>query len=262
MKCLLLLLLAAGFTTCAAQSPDGQSGQTTTAAYAVARVSAEFTKKIDTKDAKVGDEISARITADSTLPDGTELRKGMRLIGAVVQVHSKGGGNPTSLLAFTLDGVAVPGGREIRVHTTLTSLSGPQRVTVREPVEAVDPTTLAGAPETSRNSGRNGGNSSRAQTPMAPSRGTLASLDAAAATVPHSNGPTGLEDPRAAGSSAKGTYVSDAIQVHHYPVANMPGVILSSQITAAISGVLDSPAQNIRVESGTKMTMDASVVEP
>lgn len=259
MKCLALLFTAACSMPLSAQTPTEQAGQTTSAAYTSTRISAEFTRKIDTRDSRVGDEIAARTTADATLPDGTELRWGARLSGTIVDSHSKSGGNSTSLLAFTVDRATLPNGQEIRLHTTLNSLSGPPRVILdAEPPETTNP--LAGATPGSRSSGRPGGSAVRGLPPLAPSTGTLSGLDATPITVAHSNGPTGLNDPRAAGSSAKGTYVSDAIQVHHYPVANMPGVILSSQVTATISGVLDSPAQNIRVESGTKMTMDASVV--
>jgi hypothetical protein len=71
---------------------------------------------------------------------------------------------------------------------------------------------------------------------------------------------TGMNDPRAEGTPATGTYVSDALAVHHYPVGNMPGVVLSSQATASVSGAVDANGQNIRLDTGTKMTVNAAVV--
>lgn len=261
MKCLVLLLFAACPLTVPAQSsPGDQTGQTTSAATAATRLSAEFTRKIDTKDARVGDEISARTTADATLPDGTELRKGTRLTGSVVEVHAKSSANPASLLAFTIDRATLPNGQEIRLHSTLTSMSAAGHGdTLESPpdMQALSAPALGTA---------SGGRSSRgtlgAGSVRAPSASTLGEIEASAGGTARTNVPTGMGDPRAAGASARGTYISDAIQVHHYPVANMPGVVLSSQVTASISGALESRGQNIRVESGTKMTMDAAILAP
>jgi hypothetical protein len=41
---------------------------------AAGSVSAELTKRIDTKNAKLGDEVDARVTSAAKLPDGTEGR--------------------------------------------------------------------------------------------------------------------------------------------------------------------------------------------
>jgi hypothetical protein len=56
---------------------------------AAAAVSAELTKRIDTKNAKQGDEVDARVTDAAKLPDGTELPRGTKLKGKVTDVKAK-----------------------------------------------------------------------------------------------------------------------------------------------------------------------------
>ena len=252
MKCLALLLYAVCFIASPLQFPTAggpaeQAGQTTYTATAATPISAEFTKKIDTKDARPGDELSVRTTADATLANGTELRKGTRLAGTVIEVRSKSNANPSSLLAFTIDRAVLQNGQEFQLHSTLTSMSAPAQRAVAENPPDMEAAALGTTPGGRSSGGKSGGSSLR--TPPA---------DALAG--PTAPVPTGGNDPRAAGASARGNYVSDALQVHHYPVANMPGVILSSQMTASISGALECRGENIRVESGTRMTMYASII--
>jgi hypothetical protein len=52
-------------------------------------VAAELTQRIDTKNAKQGDEVAARTTMAARLPDGTELPSGTKLTGKVTDVKAK-----------------------------------------------------------------------------------------------------------------------------------------------------------------------------
>jgi hypothetical protein len=76
------LLIVAAIPLCfSAHDAAGQTGETTSSAAAATQIAAEFTKKVDTKDAKVGDDVLARITSDAVLADGTQLPRGTRLTG-------------------------------------------------------------------------------------------------------------------------------------------------------------------------------------
>jgi hypothetical protein len=269
MKSVALLIVAAfAFASAgSAQSPD-QSGVSTTGATAFSRMSAEFTKKIDTKDAKVGDEVAARTTASITFTDGTELPKGTRLAGTVSEVRAKSDTQKIAHVAININRAILQDGHEIPLHVTLTSLSAPA-----PPSGAATPDMTMGTPNVGAQGGGRVSASSVAEMGGGLSGGTTGVTSGrgskrGAASVPDSSADatlpgsvrTGLGDPRAEGSSATGTYVSDALQVRHYAVGNMPGVVLSSQATASVSGVLDAGGQNIRVESGSKMTMNAAIV--
>jgi hypothetical protein len=100
-------------------SPNAaQSGQTATSAVSVP---AELSKKIDAKKARIGNEVSAVITTDTKLPDGTQLPKGTKLVGTVTAVPGR---TNTGHLTFDFDRAVLHSGQTVLVHTTLTSVSG------------------------------------------------------------------------------------------------------------------------------------------
>ena len=80
MKCLSLIPIAilsvALRGALQGQTGAGPSGPMVASA---ASVSAELTKGIDTKKAKVGDEVEVKTTSTAKLPNGTDLPKGTKL---------------------------------------------------------------------------------------------------------------------------------------------------------------------------------------
>ena len=105
---------------------NAQTGQTAASAVSVP---AELNKKIDVKKVKVGHEVSATITADTKLPDGTQLPKGTKLVGTVTEVPGKAN---TGHLTFDFDRAVLHSGQSVLVHTTLTSVSGTPATTVAD----------------------------------------------------------------------------------------------------------------------------------
>jgi hypothetical protein len=77
---------------------------------------AKIDGKLSTKNAKVGDVISAKITRSWKLTDGTEIPKGSKVVGKVSIVKSKKDGNGNSMLSFRLDEIDVKGGAAVPVH--------------------------------------------------------------------------------------------------------------------------------------------------
>jgi hypothetical protein len=100
-------------------------------------VLAEFTGKLDTRSAKVGDTITARTRAKAKLADGAELPKGAKLIGTVVAVESKQAGNGTSSLSIRFDRVEVKGSAQITVHAALVAIAPPPLASGELPLGSV-----------------------------------------------------------------------------------------------------------------------------
>src|ERR1700709_387737 len=100
MKNLALVVVAAFFSV--ALQAQTQSSASASAGTST-RILAEFNKKVDTKDARVGDEVSARVVVDAGLADGTVLSKGTRLIGTVTEVRAKSNTDKTAHLALRFD---------------------------------------------------------------------------------------------------------------------------------------------------------------
>jgi len=274
MKYLSLLAFAAcsialpahSFAQSGATASGSATAQTAGTFSATSRLSAEFTRKIDTKDAKVGDQVSARTTAKASLADGTELPKGTVLTGTVTEVHAKSSAEKTAHLAFSFDRAVLHDGREIPMHATLTSLSAPASASAGSTDDAFagGGPVSAGAAGGGRVAGGGGlvGGAARTTTGLAGSTAGVAgsALGGVGATAGEVAQPVASAGVDAAGSVGTGSYVSDALRVNHYAVGNLPGVVLTSQANASVSAALDANGQNISLASGTQMTLNASTI--
>jgi hypothetical protein len=94
---------------------------------AAAAVSAELTKHLDTKNAKQGDEVDARVTDAAKLPDGTELPRGTKLIGKVTDVKAKSKEDKSAHLEFNIDHAVLKDGKELPVVVVVMAVTGPSQ---------------------------------------------------------------------------------------------------------------------------------------
>ena len=202
-------------------SSTPQAGQP----VAATSVSAELTKRIDTKNAKQGDEVDARVTSTAKLPDGTELPRGTKLIGKVTDVKAKSKEDKSSHLAFSLDRAVLKDGKELPVMVALMSVTGPAQNSAEM---MMSPGGGGSAPSSGGSSG--GGMSSSAPS-SAPSNPIVVNTG-----QPQSSAGV-LKNPQ-----------------DRVPVGNMPGVTLSGAGPGA-AGSLDAAGDNISLDSGTKLTL-------
>ena len=212
-------------------SPQGTT-QAARAGAQAASVSAELTKEIDTKHAKVGDAVEARVTSAAKLPDGTELPRGTKLEGKVMNVHASSKEDKTAHLAFNLDHAVLKGGQQVPVHAALTSVTAPA-----QPTTADLPMSSGSAPASS-GGGMQGGASGGSAT---------------SSPVPATTAPIMTESQPA--TTKGGTITSGQ---DHVPVGNLPGVMLTGTSDANSAGSLDAAGQNISLRSGTKLTLSLS----
>jgi hypothetical protein len=193
----------------------------------------ELTKRIDVKKAKVGDEVDVKTTSNAKLPDGTDLPKGTKLIGKVTVVHAKSKEDNTSHIAFDLERAVTKDGHEMPVHAAVTSVLAPA-----QPAESTYAPGGGVGGGGAAAGGGGGTNGSPGGTAPAP----------ASASVPITSS---SEQSASAAQVAKGP--RDQV-----PVANMPGVVLTSADGVSSAGSLDAANQNISLDSGTKMTLNLS----
>jgi hypothetical protein len=202
-----------------------QAGQPVTAAA----VSAELTKRLDTKSAKQGDEVDARVTDAAKLPDGTELPRGTKLIGKVTDVKAKSKEDKSAHLAFNIDHAVLKDGKQVPVAVVMMSVTGPSQGAT----DAMMPGAGASPSSAGGSSGSSGSPASSA--PATPSASVIA-------------------DPGQ--SSAGGVLKSTEDRV---PVGNMPGVMLTGPgNTAGSAGSLDASGDNISLGSGTKLILSVA----
>lgn len=201
---------------------------------AAASVSAELTKRIDTKNAKQGDELDARVTSTAKLQDGTELPRGTKLIGKVTDVKAKSKEDKSAHLAFIIDHAVLKDGKQLPVMVAVTSVTGPAQ-------SSAGPMMMPGGGAAPGGSASPSGSSSS---------GSMGS-----STPAPRPGPI-IADTGQSQSSAGGVLKSTQDRV---PVGNMPGVILSGAGgSAGSSGTLDAAGDNISLDSGTKLTLNVA----
>jgi hypothetical protein len=228
MKYLSLVPVAIFSLALQAQTGSVASGTTTAGTNAAAAsVSAELTKRIDTKKAKVGDEVDVKTTSAARFADGTELPKGTKLVGKVTDVHPQSNADKTSHVAFDLERAVTKDGHDVPVHAAVTSM-----MVSTQPADNSAMMSPGGGSGGAAGGGSAGGSGSTSSAPSAPSMPVVSSQDQPAQSAQVAKGP------------------QDRV-----PVANLPGVVLTSSDGVSSSGSLDSN-KNISLESGTKMTLN------
>jgi hypothetical protein len=196
-----------------------------------ASVTAELTKGIDTKRAKVGDEVDAKTTNEAKLPDGTVLPKGTKLAGNVVDVTAKSKEQKNSHLVISLNRLVMKDGSDKPIRAAVTSVTAPASNQMADM-----PMSSGAGSSPSGGASSAGGGSTTASTPSTPS-------------LPSSSMPSQAQ-------SAEGGMLKNAND--RVPVGNLPNVVLSAPSTPQSAGVLDGVGENISLQNGTKLTVNVA----
>jgi hypothetical protein len=191
-----------------------------------------LTKHLDTKNAKQGDEVDARVTDAAKLPDGTELPRGTKLVGKVTDVKAKSKEDKSAHLAFNIDHAVLKDGKELPVVVVVMAVTGPSQ---------------GGSTQAMM---QGGGGAAGA------SGGGASGGSAGSTSSPTSSTPSAPMMTDSGQSSAGGVLKSTQDRV---PVGNMPGVMLTGPGNSTGSaGSLDASGDNISLGSGTKLILSVA----
>jgi hypothetical protein len=252
---------ATGNTAASAAGQANLSSASASAAEAT-NLSAELTKKVDTKNAKVGDEVAARTTSAARLSDGTKLPKGAHLLGKVTDVQAKSADQKASRLAFTFDRAVLHDGRTIPIRAAVMSLAPP--VTAAAVSADSDASAAAGAgPIAAGGGGRasaggggllGGGGGALRSTGGVVGNTVGGVTNTSARTLNTTESTT-----RNVGATGLHT-VGSTLSATQLRVSNLPGVNFDSiaRASTSSSAVLNAQGRNISLASGTQMTLSVS----
>jgi hypothetical protein len=87
------------------------------------RIFAEFDKLVHVKRVKVGDPVTAHLTAPVKLRDGTELPKGSKLVGSVTELKVKADKEGPSKLGLLFTTVVTKDGKEVPLQLALVAVA-------------------------------------------------------------------------------------------------------------------------------------------
>ena len=207
---------------------------------------AELTKSLDAKKAKPGDEVTARVTQDVKSDGRVVIHRGSKLIGHVTEAQARTKENSESKLGIVFDKAVVKGGSEVTLNAI---------------VQALAPGERAPAPNLGDDSGR-----MAAPAPMgggAPMGGMGEVTGAATSTVNSTLGGVNNTVGQAAGSTTGtvGAAASGTLNNTSRGVIGMEGLTLSSAASGAANAqgsVISSTSRNVKLESGTRMVLQAN----
>jgi hypothetical protein len=215
-----------------------------TAGVAMSPVNGELVDKLDSKTAKAGDSVVVKTKSNVTTSDGTQIPKGSKLVGKVVQAKPSGQGNDNSQVALQFDHAELKGGQTMPIRAEIVGLSA------SDSEMNAAPDTMASAPSapssspTTASGGMNGSPSASQAQAATPSPTSSASP---------STGP--------AAGPAPGTVVARTgnIAIH---TTSIPGVLLANNEPgqqdprmAQASGILLGPKRDIHLDSGTRVVI-------
>jgi len=205
----------------------------------------ELAKTVDAKNAKPGDEVTARLTQDVLAKGKVILPRGSKVIGHVSEVQAHGKDHPESRLVVVFDKIAVKGGQEVARSFVIAAVAPPvvlQQPSVRSDNMGVPQSmgskgnlsggTVSGVPSTGSSDARN------------PARADTASPRINAESGSGESGPPGVLT-----SASRG-------------VVGMEGLSLDSNAGGPPASILRSTKKNVKLEGGTQLLLQAIGAEP
>jgi hypothetical protein len=275
-----LAVAAHGQSAGGSEYAAAQGGQASAPAAQGIYVAAELSKKLDTGNAKVGDPVVAKTTADAQLADGTKLPKGSKLVGRVTDVLAKSHDHHDSHLTFVFDHAALKDGRELPVRTSVQALSAPAPVAASSSDDMMASNSSPGGDSMVRGGGSSHGNAGGVSGAVPGTAGTtaggLASNVTSGAAMNGSGNATG-------NLGANGTPLNSTAGLNAglagqaMPVGNLYGVTFSTVSSTAGSAAADASnggasssagsstatmltghGRNVSLESGSQITLSVA----
>ena len=214
-----------------------------TAGVAMSPVNGELVDKLDSKTAKAGDSVVVKTKSNVTTSDGTQIPKGSKLVGKVVQAKPSGQGNDNSQVALQFDHAELKGGQTMPIRAEIVGLSA------SDSEMNAAPDTMASAP------------SAPSSSPTTASGGMNGSPSASQAQAATPSPTSASPSTGPAAGPAPGTVVARTgnIAIH---TTSIPGVLLANNEPgqqdprmAQASGILLGPKRDIHLDSGTRVVI-------
>jgi len=242
--------------TQAAAQASAQENPAVTDRY-LTSVETELTSRVDSKNAVVDQEVTARTKQPANLADGRVLPKGTKLVGHVTRVQAQTNSQPYAMLAITFSRAELKDGESVALRSVIRTVAPPVHMSARDSamMDAGGPIGAGGG--TNASAGGLGSGGSRGGGGLAGgglAGGTVRGVGQTAGTTVGGVG-------AGAGSVANipGGVVGQAGEtVSAAPRATgLAGVMLSNSGSGSegVSGTLSAAGRNIQLDSGTQITM-------
>jgi hypothetical protein len=216
-------------------------------------VSGELVGKIDTKNAKAGDEVVVKTTEKATFADGIEIPKGSKIMGHVTEVQAHDKSNENSKLTLQFDKAELKGGQTMPIKSVLQSISASagSNSTPGDPYGSGSaPSSPAASPSSGASGGGSMGNSGAATMPQQGS--------APASNPGSTSGSTSATTSAPNGAPQAGTVIAHQGNID-IKTTGIPGILIAAnsngQPFSNAAGALLGAKQNVHLDGGTQFTL-------
>jgi len=241
---------------------DLHGGASAQASAAMRPVNGELVSHLDSKSARVGENVVLKTREKVEMADGTVIPKGSRLIGHVTAVEAHSSSHAGSSLALAFDRAELKHGQSIAIHSAIWSVAPPVSTMASSSMDEDDSmaTPMGGAAMSGGARGGIGGGRVGAGL-VGGAVGATTSATGAAATDLNSsaNGVVRTAgDAETDASSAVGEGVHGVAGSHAALTAQatgIPGVMLEGSTSASTSGTLSASRRNVHLDSGTQIQL-------
>jgi hypothetical protein len=254
-------LMCAGVVSTTAQTSvngAGSAGQGSANLAAGTVFQAELSKSIDSKKAKSGDEVSAKLIQDVRSAEGKViLQRGAKLVGHVTEAQAKNKDNAEAKLGIVFDKAVAKGGQQIAFNGIIQAMAPPVQGALTAPG---DENNSVGSGMGSGGNAMGGGRSGS---------GSMAPMGGGASSAPAPMGSGGANAPGSTANSSAGTVngrinnngsaAAGALNNTSKGVVGMPGVALNTASNGnAQASIISSANNNVKLESGTQIMLQVS----
>ncbi len=228
----------------ASANANGNANGSSASLSSGTNVQAELTKSLDAKKAKVGDEVTARVTQDVKSNGQVAVKKGSKLVGHITDVKTRSQGESESRLGIAFDRAILKDGQQIGFNAVVQALAPP----VSAAGGADDSALIGGgaqAPAPTGGGGASGGN-----------MGT-GPVGAIGSTVGRTVGNTAGTVTGTASGTVNGA--GGVLNGNSHGVIGLQGLTLNSTASGSAQGsVISSNSRNVKLDSGTQMVLQVN----
>ena len=254
-----------------AQQPEASAQQGAPASVSLRAVSGELAGKLDTKSAKVGDQVVVKTTETARMAEGVVIPKGSRIVGHVTEVQAHSSGQQDSHVAVQFDRAELKDGRSLAIRSVVVSVSPSLASLAAVANGNTDEAQYAGA---GMPAGRVGGGGASGAGRGGLGGSTAGATGSVAGTAANTAGAKAGSTLGAAGTelSAAGNaagsvgpvtagLTGDLQGAASAPVhaTEVPGIMLAGDASGSTSGTFSASKRNVHLDGGTQFVLGVGV---
>jgi hypothetical protein len=224
-------------------------------------INAELSKGIDSKKAKEGDQVQAKVVQDVLANGKIVVPRNSKLLGHVTQVKAGGKGEASSL-GIAFDKAVLKNGQEVPVHAVIQALAPAPRMPAGNPGYGDSDAGMSAAGGMQSPQGGSYGTTGGGGMNSGPVGGATSTVGGVAGSAAGAAGNVGTTAANTAGgavgntTNTVGMTTSGQLTAASRGVMGLPGITLNADTNTGTNGsVITNQNKNVKLDGGTQMVL-------